>query len=133
MSRYRDIIERRGAMNAVSIDQLCNRLQQLEGQVSRVEMALSHYSTLGNVTEREARIHTRIDKIEADVAELIRHETEKLFAPSEIWWEKKIFLADDPDTADLDFAAFCAYLKKKFKAFDAELEEWSLLAAQCAS
>lgn len=75
------------------------------------------------------RIDKRIVAMESDIAQLVRHEAESLFAPSGIWWEKKIFLAADPTTASLDYAAFVVYLEKKFKATKAELKEWNLLVA----
>ena len=79
-------------------------------------------------------LHQRVETLQADIAQLIQHEAERLFAPNEIWWEKKIFLAGDPTTAALDFAAFREYLIKKFKANRVDLLEWSMLAAtvECA-
>ena len=134
MSSKLDFVLKRSATNVISIDQLYSRLSQLESQVRNIEHYVrSDCSTLGNVAFREEALKKSIRTIEADVAELIRHETEALFAPDQIWWEKKIYLPADDATADLNFAAFIAYMRKKFKASPKELEEWSVLTAHTVS
>ena len=110
MSSKLDFVLKRSATNVISIDQLYSR-----------------------VTSQEEALKKSIRTIEADVAELIRNETDRLFSPDQIWWEKKIYLPADDETADLNFAAFIAYMRKKFKASPKELEEWSVLTAHTVS
>jgi len=109
------------------IDQLCNSVRILKEQHDHI---VANYSTLENVYQRDEAIKKKVRILEADLAELIRKDTERLFSPDQIWWEKKLYLVSDPETADINFATFLAYLAKKYKASEQDLNEWSLLAAR---
>ena len=130
MRKRLSVTERSNIVNSAAIREINGRLDWLEKLVKDMDRHVARECiTKGNVTFREEALKKSLRIIEADVAELIRNETERLFSPDQIWWEKKIFLPADDETADLNFAAFIAYMRKKFKALPKECEEWSVLTA----